>query len=162
MKKSFLGVLASVSLLFVGVGANPAQASGSLDSSFGSDGKVITVFGTSNESANSIAIQSNGKIVVAGSSSNGTNNEFTVARYNTDGSLDSSFHSDGKVTTTIGSNAEAYSVAIQSDGKIVVAGNAIIGGRDEIAVARYNTDGSLDSSFDSDGVTTTIGSNAEA
>ena len=158
MKKSFLGVLASVSLLFVGVGANPAQASGSLDSSFGSDGKVITVFGTSNESANSIAIQSNGKIVVAGSSSNGTNNEFAVARYNTDGFLDSSFSSDGKVTTAIGSNADAYSVAIQSDGKIVVAGNAIIEGRDEIAVARYNTDGSLDSSFDSDGkVTTTIG-----
>ena len=158
MKNSFLGVLASVSLLFVGVGAHPAQASGSLDSSFGSDGKVITVFGTSNESANSIAIQSNGKIVVAGSSSNGTNNEFTVTRYNTDGSLDSSFDSDGKVTTTIGSNADAFSVAIQSDGKIVLAGNAIIGGRDEIAVARYNTDGSLDSSFDSDGkVTTTIG-----
>ena len=158
MKNSFLGVLAFLTLLFVGVGAHPAQASGSLDSSFGSDGKVITVFGTSNESANSIAIQSNGKIVVAGSSSNGTNNEFTVTRYNTDGSLDSSFDSDGKVTTTIGSNADAFSVAIQSDGKIVLAGNAIIGGRDEIAVARYNTDGSLDSSFDSDGkVTTTIG-----
>jgi uncharacterized delta-60 repeat protein len=158
MKNSFLGVLAFLTLLFVGVGAHPAQASGSLDLSFGSDGKVITVFGTSNESANSIAIQSNGKIVVAGSSSNGTNNEFTVTRYNTDGSLDSSFDSDGKVTTTIGSNADAFSVAIQSDGKIVLAGNAIIGGRDEIAVARYNTDGSLDSSFDSDGkVTTTIG-----
>jgi uncharacterized delta-60 repeat protein len=158
MKNSFLGVLAFLTLLFVGVGAHPAQASGSLDSSFGSDGKVITVFGSSNESANSIAIQSNGKIVVAGSSSNGTNNEFTVTRYNTDGSLDSSFDSDGKVTTTIGSNADAFSVAIQSDGKIVLAGNAIIGGRDEIAVARYNTDGSLDSSFDSDGkVTTTIG-----
>ena len=158
MKKSFLGVLASVSLLFVGVGANPAQASGSLDTSFDSDGKVITVFGASNESANSIAIQSNGKIVVAGSSSNESNNEFAVARFNADGSLDSSFDSDGKVTTAIGSNAEAYSVAIQSDGKIIVAGNAVIGGRDEIAVARYNTDGSLDSSFDSDGkVTTTIG-----
>jgi uncharacterized delta-60 repeat protein len=158
MKKSFLGVFTSVSLLIVGVGANPAQASGSLDSSFDSDGKVITVFGASNESANSIAIQGDGKIVVAGASNNGANNEFAVARYNTDGSLDSSFDSDGKVTTTIGSNAEAYSVAIQSDGKIVVAGNTIIGGRDKIAVARYNTDGSLDSSFDSDGkVTTTIG-----
>ena len=158
MKKSFLGVFTSVSLLIVGVGANPAQASGSLDSSFDSDGKVITVFGASNESANSIAIQGDGKIVVAGASNNGANNEFAVARYNTNGSLDSSFDSDGKVTTTIGSNAEAYSVAIQSDGKIVVAGNTIIGGRDKIAVARYNTDGSLDSSFDSDGkVTTTIG-----
>jgi len=158
MKKSFLGVFTSVSLLIVGVGANPAQASGSLDSSFDSDGKVITVFGASNESANSIAIQGDGKIVVAGASNNGANNEFAVARYNTNGSLDSSFDSDGKVTTTIGSNAEAYSVAIQSDGKIVVAGNTNIGGRDTIAVARYNTDGSLDSSFDSDGkVTTTIG-----
>jgi uncharacterized delta-60 repeat protein len=158
MKKSFLVVLASVLLLIVGVGTNPAQASGSLDSSFDSDGKVITVLGASNESVNSVALQSDGKIVVAGSSNNGSSNEFAVARYNTDGSLDSSFDSDGKVTTTIGSNADAYSVAIQSDGKIVVAGNTIIGGRDKIAVARYNTDGSLDSSFDSDGkVTTTIG-----
>jgi uncharacterized delta-60 repeat protein len=137
MKKSFLGVFTSVSLLIVGVGANPAQASGSLDSSFDSDGKVITVFGASNESANSIAIQGDGKIVVAGASNNGANNEFAVARYNTDGSLDSSFDSDGKVTTTIGSNAEAYSVAIQSDGKIVVVGSSNNGSNDDFAILRY-------------------------
>ena len=138
MKKSFLGVFTSVSLLIVGVGANPAQASGSLDSSFDSDGKVITVFGASNESANSIAIQGDGKIVVAGASNNGANNEFAVARYNTNGSLDSSFDSDGKVTTAIGSGDFAFSVAIQSDGKIVVVGSSTNRSYDDdFAILRY-------------------------
>jgi uncharacterized delta-60 repeat protein len=97
--------------------------------------------------------------VVAGDSNNGSNNDFALVRYNTDGSLDTSFDSDGKVTTAIGSgNDVAYSVAIQSDGKIVVAGYSYIGSNNDFALVRYNTDGSLDTSFDSDGkVTTAIG-----
>ena len=81
-------------------------------------------------------------------------------RYNTDGTLDTSFDSDGKVTTAIGSgNDDACSVAIQSDGKIVVAGDSNNGSNDDFALVRYNTDGTLDTSFDSDGkVTTAIGS----
>jgi uncharacterized delta-60 repeat protein len=73
-------------------------------------------------------------------------------------SLDTSFDSDGKVTTAIGSGTDrAYSVAIQSDGKIVVAGYSY-GSNNDVALVRYNTDGSLDTSFDSDGkVTTPIG-----
>ena len=71
----------------------------------------------------SVAIQSDGKIVVAGYSDNGSNDDFALVRYNTDGSLDTTFDSDGKVTTAIGSGDEhACSVAIQSDGKIVAAG----------------------------------------
>ena len=107
----------------------------------------------------SVAIQSDGKIVAAGYSYNGSNNDFALVRYNTDGSLDTSFDSDGKVTTAIGSgNDYAYSVAIQSDGKIVAAGQ-YNGSNDDFALVRYNTDGSLDTNFDSDGkVTTAIGS----
>ena len=70
-------------------------------------------------------------------------------RYNTDGSLDTNFDSDGKVTTAIGSaNDYALSVAIQSDGKIVAAGYSDNGSNDDFALVRYNTDGSLDTSFD--------------
>ena len=110
--------------------------------------------------ARSVAIQSDGKIVAAGYSDNGSNDDFALVRYNTDGSLDTSFDSDGKVTTAIGSGTDqAFSVAIQSDGKIVAAGYSDNGSNDDFALVRYNTDGSLDTSFDSDGkVTTAIGS----
>ncbi len=140
---------------------------GSLDASFDTDGKVTTAFGTMNDIAVAIAIQSDGKIVAAGSSWNDANQyyDFALARYNTDGSLDTSFDTDGKLTTAFGSfNDEAYAIAIQSDGKIVAAGYSSNGANDDFALARYNTDGSLDTSFDADGkLTTAIGaSNAQA
>ena len=95
---------------------------GSLDTSFDSDGKVTTAIGGSDDYAHSVAIQSDGKIVAAGTV-HGSNDDFALVRYNTDGSLDTNFDSDGKVTTAIGSGDDyAYSVAIQSDGKIVAAG----------------------------------------
>ena len=96
---------------------------GSLDSNFDSDGKVTTEVGSTNDYALSVAIQSDGKIVAAGYSNNGSNDDFALVRYNTDGSLDASFDGDGKVITAIGGGADyALSVAIQSDGKIVAAG----------------------------------------
>jgi uncharacterized delta-60 repeat protein len=136
------------------------NADGSLDNTFDSDGKVTTVIGSGNDYGNSVAIQCDGKIVVAGSSNNGSDDDFALVRYNTDGSLDNTFDSDGKVTTDFGSTDESgYSVAIQSDGKIVVAGGIFNGSNNDFALVRYNADGSLDNSFDSDGkVTTAIGS----
>ena len=133
---------------------------GTLDTNFDSDGKVTTAIGSGNEQALSVAIQSDGKIVAAGRSSNGSNDDFALVRYNTDGTLDTTFDSDGKVTTAIGSGTEtAYSVAIQSDGKIVAAGFSFNGSNNDVALVRYNTDGTLDTNFDSDGkVTTDIGS----
>ena len=96
----------------------------------------------------------NGKIVVSGNAGG----DMALARYNSDGSLDTSFDGDGKVTTDFGSNYDvAYDVAIQSDGKIVATGksNAV----SNVALARYNADGSLDTSFSTDGkVTTDLGS----
>jgi uncharacterized delta-60 repeat protein len=123
---------------------------GTLDGSFDGDGKVTTDFGSGFDGAFCIAIQADGKIVAAGSS--GTFAKFAVARYNTDGSLDTSFSSDGKVRTdvTSGGDDSAYGVAIQSDGKIVAVGFA---NADKFAAVRYNTDGSLDTSYSGDGIT---------
>ncbi len=134
------------------------EPSGSLDSSFGSGGIVTTVFGSLNDVARALAIQSDGKLVVAGYAYIGSTIDFAMARYNTDGSLDSTFGTGGIVTTPIGASHDyGYALAIQADGKIVVAGFATFGTAD-IAVVRYDTDGSLDTSFGGTGkVTTPIG-----
>jgi uncharacterized delta-60 repeat protein len=137
---------------------------GSLDTSFGNSGRVTTAFGTSNSSAEALALQSDGKIVVAGFTRNGFNNaDFAMARYNPDGSLDTSFGNGGKVITNISNLNEddsAASLAIQpADGKIIAGGQARNSGTGlDVALARYNPDGSLDTSFDGDGkVTTHVG-----
>ena len=149
------GYIAATSYCFAVVRYN---ASGSLDTSFDGDGKLITAFATDGV-GHDVAIQSDGKIVVAGYTYSGSSNDFAVVRYNTDGSLDTSFGAGGKAITDFGSVGDhGYSVALQSDGKIVVAGGT---GGYSFALARYNTDGSLDTSFDGDGrVTTAIGSSS--
>lgn len=129
---------------------------GSLDTSFDGDGKVITVIGGVGDKAYDVAIQSDGKIVAAGGSYINGSSDFAVVRYNTDGSLDTTFDGDGKVTTTIRNDSdEAYNIAIQPDGKIVAAGGSFNFGPRDCAIVRYNTDGSLDTSFDGDGKVTT-------
>jgi len=129
---------------------------GSLDATFDHDGKVTSQVWSVGDDGRASAIQSDGKLVVAGYTSNGTNDDFLVARYNVDGSLDTSFSDDGLVTTPVlSSNDEAYAVAIQSDGKIVVGGTTDNGGNNDFAVVRYNTNGSLDTDFDTDGIVTT-------
>ena len=130
-----------------------------LDPSFSGDGRQTTAVGSFDDCAYSVALQPDGKIVVASSSFNGTNYDFAVARYNPDGSLDSMFSGDGIQTTAIGSSADfGNSVAIQPDGKIVVAGYAYTGRNDDFAVARYNSNGTPDTSFSGDGkLTTPIG-----
>jgi uncharacterized delta-60 repeat protein len=128
-------------------------ASGDLDENFDVDGKVITDFG-GNDLGRGIVLQPDGKMIVAGKTfSNATKNDFAVARYNTDGSLDSNFGTSGKVITDfVQENDEAYGVALQSDGKIVVAGISSSGASTyDFAVVRYNPDGSLDSNFGSGG-----------
>ena len=141
------------------------NSNGSLDTSFGNGGKVTTDFGDRFESAGGVAIQSDGKIVVAGDSAG----NFALARYNSNGSLDTTFSGDGKQTTNFGtlsggsaSSDNAGPVAIQADGKIVVVGSSNFnfdnGGTttdENFAVARYNSNGSLDISFSGDGKLTT-------
>jgi uncharacterized delta-60 repeat protein len=128
---------------------------GSLDTTFGGVGFVTTSFSTGNAEAHAVALQSDGQIVVVGTSV-GSHNVFAVARYNQiDGSLDATFGSGGKTTVSFGSSRqisdqEARSVAIQADGKILVGGFA--GGIG--ALARLNSNGSLDSTFGSGGEVT--------
>ncbi|MGE0534861.1 MAG: hypothetical protein AB7O68_07790 [Pirellulales bacterium] len=131
---------------------------GTLDTSFDGDGKVQTAIGTAFSTISAMAIQADGRIVVAGSAFVGAHQSFAVARYNSDGSLDTSFDGDGKVTTQFGSSADtATSMAIQADGKIVVAGYSTSGANSDFAVVRYNSNGSLDTSFDGDGIVLTPG-----
>ncbi len=137
---------------------------GSLDPSFSEDGKLVVFFPRSPSEGYAIAIQPNGKIVVAGSSSNGSNTDFAVIRLNVDGSYDNSFSDDGQLTTDIrGYNDAASAVAIQPDGKIVVGGYSnIFGADDDFALVRYNADGSLDNTFSGDGkLTTDFGSSRD-
>jgi uncharacterized delta-60 repeat protein len=133
--------------------------SGSLDTTFGKSGMVTTPIGSGNAVAHALGIQSDGKIVAAGSSNNIGNDDFTLVRYNTDGSFDTTFGTGGIVTTTIGSDAYAQALGIQTDGKIVAAGDYYNGSNYEFALVRYTADGSLDTTFGTGGiVTTTIGS----
>ncbi|MBI3852831.1 MAG: hypothetical protein HY298_21460 [Verrucomicrobia bacterium] len=129
---------------------------GTLDTSFGANGKVTTAVGTGLSEGKAILIQPDGKVVVAGSSYNGANDDFAVLRYNTNGAPDTSFGTDGIVTTPIGTgNDVANAIALQSDGKLVVAGNSYNGANNDFAVVRYNANGTLDTSFDGDGKVTT-------
>jgi uncharacterized delta-60 repeat protein len=131
---------------------------GSLDTSFGDAGWVITDFFGEYDMAHDIAIQADGKIVVAGSAnkSNGTRSFMALARYNTDGSLDAGFGIGGKSTTeSCPFYLTANAMAIQPDGKIVLAGNAQMITFSNFAVARFNTDGNLERTFGSGGVMST-------
>ncbi len=129
---------------------------GSTDNSFGLKGVVLTPIGTGWDVVSSVAIQGNGKIVAAGYTETGYYlYGFALARYNTDGSLDNTFGTNGIVTTAIENSSQVNSVAIQSDGKIVVSGWSNDGSHTYFALARYNTNGSLDNTFGTNGITTT-------
>ena len=126
-----------------------------LDLSFSSASTLTTAVGSAGDRGHAMAIQSDGKVVVAGYSNNGSNNDFAVVRYNTDGTLDPTFGTGGKVTTAIGSDDdEARALAIDGDGNIVVVGNVRLAqsGNDfAMGVARYTAAGALDTTFDTDG-----------
>ena len=127
------------------------NADGSLDAGFGNGGKVLTNFG-GQDIALAIAVQTNGKIILAGASGF----DFGLARYNANGSLDTTFGNGGKVTTDLSANDEVHAMALQTDGKIVAAGSATpLVGSQSFALARYNTDGSLDATFGAGGTITT-------
>lgn len=160
-----LGVLSGlvIGLFILLLTVTLAANSGDLDPTFGNGGIVTTM--TDGSSGNSVALQADGKIVVAGYIWNVENGSslFGLARYRIDGNLDNNFGNSGLVTTTIGEYASGAAVAIQADGKIVVAGSSIQASTETFALARYNLDGSLDSSFGYGGiVTTTIGKSASA
>lgn len=132
------------------------RRAGGLDRSFGDAGTVIVdvAVGDGNEVADDVAIQSDGKIVILGTTF--ATHDFALARLDPSGTLDPTFHGDGTVTTGFGGAlAAASAVAIQSDGKIVAAGQSwTLAGFDGIHVVRYESDGYVDLGFGIDGVAT--------
>src|SRR5262245_55744667 len=134
---------------------------GDLDPIFGTDGKVLTDFDHSTDIANAVAVQADGKLVVVGTTylnNDFSGEDFAVARYNPNGTLDLTFGVGGKVQTDFpGLAAVASSVVIQPDGKIVVAGGAfpLLTFLGDFKVVRYNPNGSLDNSFGQGGIVTT-------
>ncbi|WP_329603645.1 cadherin-like domain-containing protein [Pseudomonas putida] len=127
------------------------NADGSLDTSFSSDGKLTTAIGAGEDSGRIVVLQPDGKILLAGRSTNGSNSDFVLVRYNVDGSLDTTFSGDGKLSTAIGGGLDNVDMALQADGKIIVVGSIVSPTYHDWVVLRYNPDGSLDNTFDSDG-----------
>lgn len=136
---------------------------GMLDPDFGTSGKVITPLGASHAVALGMAMQSDGKLVVAGYASNGSNNDFAILRFLASGALDPAFGTSGIAMITVGSSEDvARSIVIQGDGRIVVAGDYFSGLNYDFAMVRLDSNGALDPSFGVGGkVTTPIGASTD-
>ncbi|HEX8369160.1 MAG TPA: hypothetical protein VF604_11520 [Pyrinomonadaceae bacterium] len=135
------------------------NSDGTRDLNFGNQGITTTDFNGQYDTGWDVALQPDGKIVLAGGAQIGSGDGFAVARYNPDGSPDASFGNGGKKTTIVSGDQESgYAVAVQPDGKIVVAGATILNGFC-FAVVRYLPNGDLDTSFDNDGIVVTNTSN---
>jgi uncharacterized delta-60 repeat protein len=150
MRKTFTLIALLVTFLF-------AQAQpGTLDPTFGDGGIVTTSISDEYNIGRGIAVQPDGKIVACGNAGPSSNYDLAVARYNTDGTLDASFGTDGTVLLATSAFKDfGYGVVIQDDGKIVVGGYIWNGSSSDVLVVRLNADGSLDNSFGTDGVVIT-------
>jgi uncharacterized delta-60 repeat protein len=129
------------------------KTDGQLDSSFGNNGKTTTAIGLSDGYATAGALQPDGKIVVVGSANTSNSIAFGLVRYNSNGTLDNSFGSSGKVIASFGLYYDrATSLAIQPDGKILVAGSSADSYyTGAFALARFKINGTPDSSFGQNG-----------
>jgi uncharacterized delta-60 repeat protein len=139
------------------------NSDGSYDTTFGpgvapsDQGRVTTPIGTSDDQASSLTIDPQGRIIAAGSADVASLRQFAVARYNPDGSLDTTFSGDGKQITEIeglGDGESAHTVVVDSHGRIVLAGQSGEPGARNYALARYGPDGELDPTFGSGGKVT--------
>ncbi len=129
-----------------------SSAQESLDPNFGNNGQLTTDFSIYDDEAYAIAVQSDGKILVAGQSENGADTDIALARYHADGTLDTDFNTNGQVTVAVGSgNDRGLALTVQEDGKILVAGTTDNGNDMDIAVVRLTADGLPDMDFDQDG-----------
>lgn len=130
------------------------RADGQPDSTFDGDGVVVTQLepGSRNDNVNTVAVQPDGKIIAGGNS----NNNFVLVRYNVNGSLDASFNGTGIVRTPLPGSSVIYSVVVLSNGKILAGGSSNPAATlSDFTLARYNPNGSLDLTFDGDGIVTT-------
>jgi uncharacterized delta-60 repeat protein len=152
-------LLVAVLLTWQLAAAAPARAkAGDLDPSFGTGGKVTTDLTGSEDNANGLVIQPDGKLVAAGGAGPGTSRDFGLARYRRNGTLDPSFGTGGLVTTDFfGFTDAAQALVRQPDGKLVAAGAAFSTDtfNFDFALARYHPNGTLDASFGTGGKVTT-------
>lgn len=137
---------------------------GNLDASFGAGGITTVPVGTGNDAAFSVAIQPDGKVVIAGGTTGPTTGDFAVIRLDSSGVLDPTFDLDGIVSTDIGGQDIGRFVAIQNDGRIVVTGWGGTGTNIDIITVRYMNNGALDPTWDGDGIAITpvFGANDQA
>ncbi|MBI5256769.1 MAG: hypothetical protein HY855_09730 [Burkholderiales bacterium] len=136
---------------------------GSIDTSHGG-GIVTTPVGVGEDYGHAVAVQADGKILVAGASTTSTGTAVSLLRYGRDGGLDTGFGIGGKVVTQVGPRSDvAQAVAVQADGKIVVAGSTDQNGTGlDMLVLRYNANGSLDTSFGNGGkVVSAVGADTD-
>ncbi len=132
------------------------DADGTLDPTFGSGGKVLTDFGSSDEEIRDVALQADGKMIALGETVNAGGVAFALARYDADGAVDTDFGIGGLVTNDFGSgDAQGEDVVILPSGKILAAGGSLTGSSADFQLARYGRDGSLDVGFGVGGILTT-------
>lgn len=125
-----------------------AQSPGDSDLTFGNDGRQVLSVGAANAFSRAIVVQPDGKILVAGIASNGLDNDFAVLRFNTNGSLDTSFGEQGKVFTDFLVTTDiTESMQLDSFNRILVAGSVDTGDGFAFGIARYTSEGTLDTSF---------------
>jgi|GEM_PF-2445880 len=132
------------------------QLDGALDASFGKDGKVRTDFFDEDDIAWALALQPDGRLVAVGYTSHNASLDFAILRYTSNGLPDHSFGVGGKVATSLSPTGKgddtARAVVLQADGRIIVAGRTGMGVSPVFALVRYRMDGSLDTSFNGDGI----------
>ncbi|MFM2059177.1 MAG: hypothetical protein RLY71_3562, partial [Pseudomonadota bacterium] len=154
---SFNGINHDVSLIRL-------NADGTLDTGFASGGKLLQTFGSRDDLGRSIALQTDGKILLGGTSADASGlGDFSLLRLNADGTLDTSFASGGKLLQPVGSSHDAASsITLQPDGKILMGGYSFTGSNADFSLIRLNADGTLDSSFSGDGkLLQAVGSGAD-
>ncbi len=135
------------------------ETNGNLDATFGNAGKVSAAFGAGIDTARAVVLQPDGKLVLAGYASNGTNYDFALARFTSGGLLDTTFNGTGKTSTALGASDDtAFAVALQSDGSLVAAGSTFNGTNNDFGLVRYTSAGLLDTTFNGTGkLTTAVG-----
>ncbi len=132
------------------IGVLRFTTAGILDTTFGSNGRVNLNLGF-NEQGNAVAMQS-GKILVAGNATIGGVTQFFLTRFNSTGVLDNGFGTAGITSTPIGDGCSANAMGLQSNGKIVLAGTAVVSGQVVVGLARYSAAGVLDTTFGINGI----------
>ena len=128
-------------------------ASGDLDTTFSGDGRIMQSFGGYYHLGSNVAVQADGKVVAAGERVTAAGTDFAIARYNPNGTLDTTFSGDGRQVVNLGATDGIEGVAIQTDGKIVVGGETCDSRYThcDVALVRLNSNGTLDTSFSGDG-----------